>query len=75
MGFNSGFKGLSTNFNVLNNPSMFLHRFIDVQSLPEYNQDRKKHVGIMTNCVQKMILTSVHLLVLLCEFLLMQEHE
>ena len=75
MGFNSGFKLLSTNFNVLNNPSMFLHRFIDVQSLPEYNQDRKKHVGIMTNCVQKMILTSVHLLVLLCEFLLMQEHE
>jgi hypothetical protein len=25
--------------------------FIDVQQLPEGDEDRSKHVGIMTNCV------------------------
>jgi len=44
---------------------MFLYRLIDVQQLPEDDRDRSKRVGVMTNCVYK-ILNSVHLF-LLCE--------
>ena len=32
---------------------MFYISFTDVQRLPEDDQDRSKHVGVMTNCVLK----------------------
>jgi len=39
--------------------------FIDVKKLPEDDQDRSKHVGVMTNCVcvSKYNVTLVHLVV------------
>jgi len=41
---------LCTNFNVFNNPSMFLYNFVHIQQLPEDYQDRLKHFRVMTNC-------------------------
>ena len=43
---------------------------IDVQELPEYDQDRPKHVmSFDMLCVEKnIILILVHLVVLMCEF-------
>jgi hypothetical protein len=32
---------------------MFYIGFIDVPELPEDDQDRSKHAGVMTNCGQK----------------------
>jgi len=39
---------LSTNFNLHCNPFMFLC-LTDVQYLPDDDEDRSKHVGVMTN--------------------------
>ena len=40
---------------------------IDVYYLPEDDQDRSKHVGVVTNCLQNIILTLVLLLLFSCE--------
>jgi hypothetical protein len=55
------------NIDVFSNPSVFYLCFIDAQYLPVDDQDRSKHVAVMTDYVQNVILTSVLLLVLLCE--------
>jgi hypothetical protein len=41
---------LSTNFNVFNNPSLFLCVLESCSVTLEDDQDRSKHVGVITDC-------------------------
>jgi len=53
----------------------FLYILYWYKELPEDDQDRAKHVGVINICVKNTILTLLHMLVLLYQFALMHGHD